>query len=516
MTSIVFLIFSLFIVGCSREQSHNPLLTQAEQIVVEHPDSVVRMLEPCWDDSTLSSADRALFGLLYTEALHRSGLSTESDSLIMASQKYYERENDKPRLARSLLHHAIVLYNKQQPHEAVYTMKRAEQIASDVNDPIFNCYLYFVLGDINDNVGNYTQTLKYYKQALATARQCKKDEWIVRALNNIAQTFDMIGKTDSLRYYTELAKPYAPHTDGEVRATYLTNQASYLLHLSKRKEAKQLLIRAQQELPTDRASMLLADVYLWEKDTASAAQEWYRLVNSFSPDVSISSYRQLVNYLTDHDEPTAAAYYSRRLNEVYHDLYSRSDAASIIDLQAQFDEQQNERQQYRITIMLLSAILLLIIATIVGMWWSRRRIDKLNARFVESQMKYDLTREELTKMRLQREREERENSEQLKAISSNLHASANKGQAASDDDMNALAQCSYTLNPNLQLLLSQLNAKEQDVCLLIRHNFQPSEIATLTISTPQTITNTRVRLLKKLFNETGGAKDFDSKLRAFE
>jgi uncharacterized surface protein with fasciclin (FAS1) repeats len=95
------------------------------------------------------------------------------------------------------------------------------------------------------------------------------------------------------------------------------------------------------------------------------------------------------------------------------------------------------------------------------MWWSRRRIDKLNARFVESQMKYDLTREELTKMRLQREREERENSEQLKAIISNLHASANKGQAASDGDMNALAQCSYTLNPNLQLLLSQLNAKDR-------------------------------------------------------
>ena len=144
MTSIVFLIFSLFIVGCSREQSHNPLLTQAEQIVVERPDSVVRMLEPCWDDSTLSSADHALFGLLYTEALHRSGLSTESDSLIEASQKYYERENDKPRLARALLHHAIVLYNKQQTHEAVFTMKRAEQIASEINDPVFNCYLYFV------------------------------------------------------------------------------------------------------------------------------------------------------------------------------------------------------------------------------------------------------------------------------------------------------------------------------------------------------------------------------------
>jgi flagellar basal body-associated protein FliL len=201
---------------------------------------------------------------------------------------------------------------------------------------------------------------------------------------------------------------------------------------------------------------------------------------------------------------------------VYYDLYRCDDTAGIIDLQTQFDEQQKERKQYLITIMLLSAILLLILATIIGIWYSRRRIDRLNARFVESQMKYDRTREELTQMRLQREREERENSERLKAIISSLRASANKGQTADDDDMNALAQCSYALNPNLQLLLSQLNAKEQGICLLIRHNFQPSEIATLTISTPQAITNTRVRLLKKLFNESGGAKDFDIKLKAFE
>jgi len=517
MITIVYLIFSLVIVGCSWcEQPHNSVITKAEQIVVEHPDSVVIMLEPYWADTTLSNPDRALFGLLYTEALHRSGLATESTSLIQFSREYYESNNDKPRLARALLHHAIVLYHKQQTHEAVLTMKRAEQVALKVNDPVFNCYLYSVLGDINDNVGNYTQTLKYYKQALATARQCKKDDWIVRALNNIAQTFDMLGETDSLHYYNELAKPYAPKTDGEIRATYLTNVASYLIHQNKRKDAKQLLFKALQESPTDRASKLLADVYLAERDTFSAAEQWYRLVNSLSPDVSISSYRQLIRYLTNRGNTERAAYFSSCLNEVYHDFYQRSDAASIIDLQAQFDEQQKERQQYQTTIILLSTILLLILLTIVAIWYSRRRIDKLNARFVESQKKYDRTREELTQMRLQREREERENSEQLKTIVASLHASANKGRAASDEDMNALAQCSYALSPNLQLLFAPLNTKEQNICLLIRHNFQPTEIATLTISTPQTITNTRVRLLKKLFNKTGGAKDFDAKLHAFE
>ena len=86
MISIAFLILSLFIVGCSSERSHNEFLTSAEQIVFEHPDSVMRMLNPHWNDTTMNTADQALFGLLYTEALHRSGLSTEADSLILFSR----------------------------------------------------------------------------------------------------------------------------------------------------------------------------------------------------------------------------------------------------------------------------------------------------------------------------------------------------------------------------------------------------------------------------------------------
>ena len=67
--------------GCSHEQSHNELLTNAEQIVFTQPDSVVGMLSPSWNDTAMSEADRALFGLLYTEAIHRSGLYIDTDSL---------------------------------------------------------------------------------------------------------------------------------------------------------------------------------------------------------------------------------------------------------------------------------------------------------------------------------------------------------------------------------------------------------------------------------------------------
>ena len=514
MRSLSYLILSLLIVGCSFEQSHNEFLSEVEQIVFERPDSVVRMLAPRWYDTKMNEADQALYGLLYTEALHRSGLYTEADSLILFSRKYYKEKGDDEHLSRALLHHAIILYKQKQTHEAVLTMKQAESLAEDMDQPAFKWYLYSVLGDVNDNVGNYTQTLRYYKQALAEARRYKKDEWIVQTLNNIATTFDLLGQSDSLKYYTDLAKPYAPKTEGEIRATYLVNKASYLISLAKYQEAKRLLLESMRYTPTDRASKLLADIYMKEGDIASAAQHWYRLTNSFSPDVSIQSYRLLIQYLNRKGDREAALEYSQRLNEVYQKLYERSDAAGIIDLQTQYDDQQKERRQYQTTIILLTAIILLIVMAAMAVWYIRRRIDLLNARFVESQQKYDLTRSELTRMRHQKEREMKENSQQLKEVISRLHATANKGKVANDEDINALAQCSYALSPELQVLLSVLNTREQSISLLIRHNFQPTEIAALTISTPQTITNTRVRLLKKLFGQTGGAKDFDAAIKA--
>ena len=115
-------------------------------------------------------------------------------------------------------------------------------------------------------------------------------------------------------------------------------------------------------------------------------------------------------------------------------------------------------------------------------------------------------------MQRQKKRQMRDNSRQLKDVTARLHKTVNLGQVAKDEDISVLAQCCYSLNPALLALLKPLSTKEQAVCLLIRQHFQPSEIAILVASSPQSITNLRVRLLQKLFNETGGAKDFDQRI----
>lgn len=506
------IILSLVIVGCSsREQSHNVLLKQADAIIYKQPDSVMSMIERSHAAGRYTTADTMLSRLLTVETLHQSGVSILNDSSLIQCQQYYEQAGDEHHLARTLLHRGIIYYKQQQLHLAFYSLKQAELLAADMHDQALNRYLFSVMGDVNDNLGNYAVTLRYYKQALAAAQQCSDDQWTVRVLNNIAQAFDVLQKPDSLRFYTEMAKSMTSHIQGDVKALYMVNRASWMFYSGLLRQAKDTLLLAQQMYPTEAGYHLSAKIALSEGDTLSATSYWYMLTQSLSPDVCIDAYRQLISYYAGRHDNEAVARNSISLNAVYQSL--RGDASDIIDMQRQWDEQQKERRQYQYTILLLTIILLMILLTIVVVWLNHRRVDRLNSRFVESQQKYDKTRAELTQMRKQKEREMQQNSLQLKTVVAHLHALAQKGQAADDDSVNQLGQLAFALSPDLQLLLAPLNHKEQAICLFTRYSFQPSEIATLLIVTPQSVTNARVRLLKKLFEKEGGAKDFDALLR---
>ena len=92
-----------------------------------------------------------------------------------------------------------------------------------------------------------------------------------------------------------------------------------------------------------------------------------------------------------------------------------------------------------------------------------------------------------------------------------LHTLAAKGRNASAADWQEV----YELMGDFMSKLSRysLSARELSVCALIKLRFIPSEIAALTNSSPQAVTNLRVRLHEKIFGEKGGARDFDRKIR---
>lgn len=150
---VIILTCSLVFAACSSEHCRNARLLHAESLCQQYPDSTIRLLDGLDVDSFSVEADRALYGLVFTEAIHRIGLFLLSDTLISLSQQFYEKQGDDERLARACLHHGIVLYGQKHYGEAFRLLKRAEELADDLNDLALNYELYRLLQKLFNETG---------------------------------------------------------------------------------------------------------------------------------------------------------------------------------------------------------------------------------------------------------------------------------------------------------------------------------------------------------------------------
>ena len=100
-----------------------------------------------------------------------------------------------------------------------------------------------------------------------------------------------------------------------------------------------------------------------------------------------------------------------------------------------------------------------------------------------------------------------------------FHRLADKGKEPQLEDWTELSEITEQYVPGFSRFIHQngvLSERDTHICMLIKMRFHPSEIAVLIGASPQTVTNSRVRLLRKIFGEQGGAKDFDEHIREME
>ena len=97
-----------------------------------------------------------------------------------------------------------------------------------------------------------------------------------------------------------------------------------------------------------------------------------------------------------------------------------------------------------------------------------------------------------------------------------MHSLASIGKCGSDSDWTLLRA---TVNrylpqflPNLSEYCNNLNLRETNLCILVKLNFIPTEIAVLLSMKKQSVVNLRVRLLRKIFHVEGNTKMFDDKI----
>ncbi len=491
--------------ACGRHEPCLAVLTECDSMVTVRPHEVIDRLDAL--DSTVlkTRGDSAMYELLYREAMRRLGITFTRDTFIQRSAYYFEALGDDNHYARTLLQWGLALYDARRYVASARKLKEAEAIAGRLHSPELDYRIAAALGEVNRVTGCSDLMLEDVRKALASARQSGSADNEGVALNAMALAWRQTENSDSFALAVRRIQEILPRVSREQSAPLVSTVALGLLEQGDTVKAERLLTDNCDKDPDRRASLYLGDVYAAKHQKLQAVSCWYDAADSFDHDIHRTALQRLAEAAAVRSDLTSALYLSQQLNDVYARAVTAEETAQVADVQVRFD-QEAAQQQTRHTWVVGVLVGVLVLGVLLVLWgYDRRKVRRLRrdiAKYQNDQAKpvqWDKADTLLSAPEVQ-----------------HLHEAAAKGQMADRALWNDVHRFLGAHDPHLSALLADhptLAWSEVNLIMLIRLRFAPSEMATLTGFSSQNVTNLRVRLLRKMFGEKGGARDFDARIR---
>lgn len=294
----------------------------------------------------------------------------------------------------------------------------------------------------------------------------------------------------------------------------------------------------------------------------------YYLNKMFKNKLDINStkaaYEGLYKYYAHIHQYDSAAKYSELYTALNDSSYMRMTTNQLAHLQCMYDytrhqqlaerkTQEAERSKVVILFLLLISILIMVLLSYIYKVIKYRQNEAIriyNSNYNQIKETYEKTKLEVENLQLKSSEDnsliaiKKKEIEELKASLSEymeysdyfrkrrekkkvydsyfineLHHQASCGIEAFSTDFRKLTELMEKNDKDFLNVLStrfvncSLTPKEIRIIMLIRLHFLPTEIAVLLNTSIQSITNSRKRLLVKMFGKTGGAKDFDREIQ---
>ena len=233
-----------------------------------------------------------------------------------------------------------------------------------------------------------------------------------------------------------------------------------------------------------------------------------------------NAHRELSEIAMERGNLKSATAHFRQYKHLDDSIRKMDNAETVARMHAAYNYQKHEREAHelkakndrmRVYLLLLSSavVVMLLLAGLVAV---RRRYKR---QLVQSNMgKTDLLRysyEQKTEQQKQQEREQVFGSPVYAAIQSHLRSTDDV--MLNDDEWEQLHQTVNAVYPNFREKLTSLtpmNNFEYQVCLLLKIGVKPSEIASLTAHSRESVTASRRRLYEKAMKKSGKPSEWDA------
>jgi len=209
---VLFLVATSLFFACQRDELASPLLVQAEQLMQQHPDSALALLDITRHSIRKSSLGNAIWCLLITEAEDKCHIEQPSDSIINIAVNYFQQYRKSKKYMLSLYYKGCVLENLSQKDSAVAYYKKALKVAYYKPSSANLLLIYSRMGALFASMHLQPEALNAYQNVSWYAAQINDSSSIAHAYINIGRIYTLSHDWDHSEDYYQKAIRIAQQT----------------------------------------------------------------------------------------------------------------------------------------------------------------------------------------------------------------------------------------------------------------------------------------------------------------
>ena len=392
----IFLAIVVFsaVCGCGNRITSSKLSEIDSLVSAEKYDSAYHEVNKINPQSINSPEERAYYNLLLTQTSILTNNPYPPDSLIDFSISFYEKKMDKKKLCDAYYYKAYNLIDKGEYPEAILLLKKAEELAIQINSSYHQMKVASSIAYLNEVCGNYDIQLQYARKTLKYALEIKKKKWIATSYSRISEAFQYQGKKDSAIAYAEKTNNYINYVD-QIDLPYFLNTIGYAYLNTDNEKAKSFFEKSLSYKPLGRTYENLAWIYRQEGNEEKAYELWKQalITEDYAPQDRILY--NILRYNLTHNNIDDACKQLYEMASIKDSLNNVLKDRTIQKIQQEYDDKkaQEEHQQEIMNWIVAALILVIVILLLLG--YIRYKRFKAKIRLTEHQLIINSYRNEI-------------------------------------------------------------------------------------------------------------------------
>ena len=547
-------------------------LTEADSITSVNPQRAMAMLDSMKQEMADAPENEQMYHkLLCIKASVKAYITPTSDSTILPIVEYYETTGDKKLLPEAYYCAGRTYQNLNDAPRALEYYQKAIDLTSE-NNLKMKSALYFHSGRLFLNQALYNKALDMYKNTLVCDTKLNDSINIIHTLRDLAYTYNKNNQKDSSLYYYKKAYEVAENMDNkQMKMSVLAQMSAFYIDIGDYKKAKECLqpelsANIKLELSPDYVMALKICMNTSQYDSAHFyAQELLKIGTVYAKQTASRYLTELAlkeknynnaeehlkqfNIYTDSVKIITATESVNRMNSLYN--YNLREKENLT-LKA-----ENANRKFTFTIV-LSGVFILAFVLFTYIYYNRQKQKQQTERLkrlkkelykqseeyirkneekintLEQELKITSDKNMLLVERIEEQRTDlmlaneaakrklaKKESTKTRLTATDIYKTIQdhikREKVINTKEWNALENVIIQEIDDFKNHLHSyhnISHHEYHICMLIRLDITPKDIATLLGCTPSAVSKARKRLQEKFFSDKGTPKDFDNFIKS--